>query len=230
MPMRREVNKNFFKKWTPEMAYVLGFFAADGSMLKNNRGGCYLEFQVADRSALVQIQKAMKSNHKISKRKERNKKWKDHYRIQIGSKEIFNDLVKFGFMPAKTKIMKMPDISGQHISDFVRGYFDGDGCVYFKKHKRSDNGREAWVFTSRFTSGHKPFLEQLWGILKKHGLKGGCLYDKIGGHELVFSRHDSLALYRLMYNNSDCCCLERKRKVFQKAIQTLKLDDSAGVV
>jgi hypothetical protein len=28
--MRRTVNQDFFKKWTPEMAYVLGLWFADG--------------------------------------------------------------------------------------------------------------------------------------------------------------------------------------------------------
>jgi len=44
MPIYKTKNENFFKKWTPEMAYVLGFFAADGSMVKNKRGACFIEF------------------------------------------------------------------------------------------------------------------------------------------------------------------------------------------
>lgn len=32
--MQKELSE-FFNRWTPEMAYVLGFFAADGSMYEN---------------------------------------------------------------------------------------------------------------------------------------------------------------------------------------------------
>lgn len=39
MPVYKRVNKDFFKKWSNEMAYVLGFFAADGNMIVNKRGG-----------------------------------------------------------------------------------------------------------------------------------------------------------------------------------------------
>ncbi len=32
MPIYKTKNEAFFKKWTPEMAYVLGFFTADGTI------------------------------------------------------------------------------------------------------------------------------------------------------------------------------------------------------
>jgi len=45
---------------------------------------------------------------------------------------------------------------------------------------------------------------------------------KSGGYEIVFSQRDSLALFRLMYNNtSDKLFLERKHKIFLNAIETL---------
>lgn len=42
------VNKEFFKCWTSEMAYVLGYFSADGSMFINPRGSRYIEFTSTD--------------------------------------------------------------------------------------------------------------------------------------------------------------------------------------
>jgi hypothetical protein len=48
MPIYRAKNENFFKKWSPEMAYVLGFFTADGNMLKNKRGAHFIEFNTTD--------------------------------------------------------------------------------------------------------------------------------------------------------------------------------------
>jgi hypothetical protein len=48
MSIYRAKNENFFKKWSPEMAYVLGFFTADGNMLKNKRGAHFIEFNTTD--------------------------------------------------------------------------------------------------------------------------------------------------------------------------------------
>jgi DNA-binding transcriptional regulator WhiA len=57
MPIHKEINRNFFKKWTPEMAYILGFFTADGSMFKNKRGSYFVEFEITDKELLEKIKK-----------------------------------------------------------------------------------------------------------------------------------------------------------------------------
>ena len=97
-----------------------------------------------------------------------------------------------------------------------------DGCVHFKKYWRKDRAKLEWQFTARFTSGSKEFLVGLWEILE---VNGGHISEKKGGYELVFSRHDSLALFKCMYHNeaSKSLCLERKRQIFLKAIEVLKL-------
>src|SRR3989344_237214 len=78
--------------WSPEMAYVLGYFAADGSMIKNNHGGYYIEFTSTDRTILEQVCRVSNSSHKISERPLRNEVWKRQYRVQVGSRYWFNDL------------------------------------------------------------------------------------------------------------------------------------------
>ena len=49
MPVYKQVNHQFFHKWNPTMAYVLGYFAADGCMIKNKRGAHYIEFTSIDK-------------------------------------------------------------------------------------------------------------------------------------------------------------------------------------
>jgi len=66
--MHRELDQDFFKKWSSEMSYVLGYFSADGAMLCNNRGAHYVEFTSTDRVLLEQVQKATDSTHKIKNR------------------------------------------------------------------------------------------------------------------------------------------------------------------
>src|SRR3989344_7224612 len=200
MPMHRAVNSKFFKKWSPEMAYVLGFFSADGSMLRNNRGAHFIEFHITDRNLLFDIRKTLGSNHKITVRN-RDERWKLGYRLQIGSKDMFEDLQRLGFSQAKSKTLKFPKVPGKYFPHFVRGYFDGDGNVHFKKYWAKDRNKMKWHFSSRFTSGSRPFLATLHTKLQLHGVKGGFIVAKIRGYELVLSHRDSLVLYRLMYHN-----------------------------
>lgn len=74
------------------MAYVLGFFTADGNMIKNKRGACFIEFYGTDRDIIEKIKILLNSNHKIGVRhmEKINENWKTAYRLQIGSKIIFD--------------------------------------------------------------------------------------------------------------------------------------------
>lgn len=208
------------------MAYVLGYFAADGSMIQNKRGGYYIEFTTTDRVLLQNLLRAMRGNQKISIRPERNKNWKPQYRLQFGCKQWFLDLGKRGFTPNKSKTLHFPKISKKHVADFVRGYFDGDGCIYFKKLKYTDRKYKRWVLSSSFTSGSKKFLQELHLSLRSYGVHGGSIKSKERGSELVLSHRDSLALYRLIYQNINTTglYLPRKLRLFKKAIKTLYPD------
>ncbi|MEK7118215.1 MAG: hypothetical protein AAB869_01260 [Patescibacteria group bacterium] len=122
--------------------------------------------------------------------------------------------------------MRLPVIPSKYFGDFVRGYFDGDGCVYFKKHKCKDRKNMRWVFSSRFTSGSRFFLldlhEQLAGVVSGGFIVTKKRQQKISGYELVLSHRDSLALFKLMYNNGHCdLLLKRKFAIFKKAVETL---------
>ena len=226
MPISRTLNQDFFKVWSPDMAYVLGFFAADGSMVRNNRGAHFIEFNITDRIVLEHIQRVTGSNHALTERKgdsRANPNWKPIYRLQIGSKSWFNDLVVLGLTQNKSKTLIFPPVPPEYLGPFVRGYFDGDGCVYFKQHWSAERERMIWIFLSMFTSGSKSFLESLHTRLKLYGVVGGRISKKERGYDLVFSRNDSLALYRLMYNTGFHTgpYLPRKQLLFVEAITTL---------
>lgn len=226
MPIVRTLNQDFFKTWTPEMAYVLGFFAADGSMLKNSRGAHFVEFTIIDRVVLESIKRAVGSNHKIASR-EPGGACKTTYRLQIGSKEWFKDLTTLGFTQNKSNTMKYPQIPSHMLGHFVRGYFDGDGCAYFKKHWSASHHKMVWIFTTRFTSGSREFLKQMHTSLKEKGVMRGSISAKsTNAFDLLFSRRDSLALYRLMYHTTGVSdlFLPRKREKLEQAIQVLQLD------
>ncbi len=222
--MHRELNHNFFKKWSPEMAYVLGFFAADGSMIKNKRGAHFIEFTITDRSVLEQIQQVTNSTHRIAERRQRARH-KTAYRLQVGSKKWFEDLSRLGFMQNKSKRLPLPKIPKKYFGDFVRGYFDGDGCVYFNRLQYADRKRPRLILLTLFTSGCRSFLDSLWDELKDRGVHGGSLKRKTRGFELVFSHSDSVALHNVMYHTGKDpeLWLPRKRVKLENAIRALTM-------
>jgi intein/homing endonuclease len=223
MPMFRKKDEAFFDSWTPEMAYVLGFIFADGSVVTNRRGGCFLELISTDKELIVKLKKMLGSDHVIGTYQPRNLDHKPQYRLQIGSKKWVQILAGYGVVQNKSLILAFPEVPVGYLGHFVRGYFDGDGCVSFGKYWRKDRQKWKWEFTTRFTSGSRDFLNNLWEALSKV-TKGGYLYQKNKGFELVFSRADSIALFQFMYHNVISeKYLERKYAVFQKALKIIPM-------
>lgn len=201
------------------MAYILGFFAADGSMYRTNRGTHFIEFQITDGDLLRSIGVILNSNHKITIR-HRASKWKPIYRLQIGSKSIFKDLENFGFTQNKSKTIRLPKIPDQYFPDFLRGYFDGDGNVIFGYFKKSDRKSLSKAFLTRFTSGSRLFLVDIQERLLKFSISGS-LYPHSGAWQLSYSSRASEKLFRLMYRNdnvSGLIYLERKYRIFEDAL------------
>ena len=141
----------------------------------------------------------------------------------MGSRKMYADLLVLGMCPRKSLVLKMPAVPQKYLGDFVRGYFDGDGCVYFKKLKFADRKNKRHILQSAFSCGSFDFLVALLQLLREHGVRGGSLKRKKGGNELMLSHHDSVALYGIMYHNlrRGDIYLVRKYRLFTQAIETL---------
>lgn len=80
-----------------------------------------------DLSHIIKFKEFMKCDNKISFRAKQKA-----YRIAIYSKELALDLIKLGCFQNKSLILKFPteqQVPKHLIHHFMRGYFDGDGCV-----------------------------------------------------------------------------------------------------
>jgi intein/homing endonuclease len=156
----------------------------------------------------------MDSNHSVSKRKSNTGAV---YRIQVGSKVIYEDLINRGYAPTKTKRMRVPVIPKKYISDFIRGYFDGDGNVWigFVNRQRTNPTK---VIQVSFTSGSDEFLKDVLTILRTKGIQGGSIYSsKVKNFSrLTFSTKDALKIGEIMYNNDPKLYLKRKRLRFDQ--------------
>lgn len=213
MPKQKEFNKEFFKEWSGDMAYILGFLFADGNIIKTKRNTHFVGWYSADFELLNLMAKIMESTHKISERKSEKGKY---YVLQIGSKDLFVDLVKLGLTPSKAKRMKLPIIPEEFIGNFIRGYFDGDGNVWSGKIHRQ-RIKDSFALQVCFTSASFDFLSGLLLILKKLGVSGGSLFKSKNKRygRLSFSTLDSLKIYEIMYNDSTKLFLSRKKLVFE---------------
>lgn len=185
-----------------ESAYWLGFLYADGYV---NERGIELTLKAEDLEHIKKFKAFMKSEHKITYKKE-----SDAYRICITSQEIAQDLMDLGCVQCKSLILKFPtkeQVPKHLIHHFMRGYFDGDGCISANKEKR---------YYNLSVLGTKDFLDEYENILMKELKKekrnkrtqnGQALGIQYGGRQQI------LKIYNFLYKDATVY-LDRKIQKF----------------
>jgi intein-encoded DNA endonuclease-like protein len=222
MPIYKKINKDFFKVWSHDMAYVLGFFAADGYITHNKRGALFWGIQITDKELLFIMRDILGSDHTINIRI-RSGNENTLYRLQIGSKEMVEDLAQLGFFARKTNNIQIPVMHKKYLPDFIRGYFDGDGNVWSGYMNKN---REKWTKTIlvAFTSNSEDFLVSLHDHLKSNGIKGGSvrMIKNKKSYRLTLSTTDSLKIFKIMYTRDTPLQLLRKKVVFERFIENMR--------
>ena len=142
------VNENYFQSLdSPEKAYILGFLYADGCnyIRHSNYEQYILQFSQIyyDKDIIYKINQALSSTYPV---RVINRCEHDNYIVSIESKKLSEDLHKLGCIQRKSLVLKFPTfIHKELMPHFIRGYFDGDGCVWNGKRKKmivKDNSRK----------------------------------------------------------------------------------------
>ena len=155
---------------TEEKAYWLGFFFADGFVSTSSWNGKkqshYVGLTLAetDRAHIEKFRKAIKSSCPIRtympSGDSTNYTKNSYSRLQFTSNQMYEDLVSHGVVEHKTNILKppvgVPDVLYQH---FIRGYFDGDGCLSKSTRSRLKKNGTPYIEYSIKILGTKDFLD-----------------------------------------------------------------------
>ncbi len=216
--------ETFFDNWSPEMAYILGYFAADGSMHKNRRGGCYISFTSCDLELIQIVKNILKVSNRIETYQPKHLNWNSRYNLQIGSKIVFKKFLRIGFTPAKSLSLVFPAIPDNLVHHFIRGYFDGDGNAYHKLSKRGGRNGYAKHLHLSFRCGSKQFLETMKTKIECLYKTSGSLYYHSKAFSLAYSGKNVVKLYRSLYPNTQAPHLERKRLTLEKGMGVFGLE------
>lgn len=205
---------------TPNKAYILGLFYADGynSM---NKSTIRLELQETDRSILEKIRLEVESEKPLKFIQCDNKVAKNGfisknmYQLEFYSTHICKCLDKWGMHQNKSLILEFPKFLNEELySHFFRGYFDGDGSFCRGKGATWHN----FVITLTSTDA---FCNDALEFLHSHGIiPGGGIYDAScrNGVTKVLSisgRHQTKAFLDWIYKDADLF-IERKNDLYLK--------------
>ena len=148
------VNDDFFKTWSSDMSYVLGMWWSDGNIC----GPIFSISQHGKRKYILEkILNIMDSNYKIKKLKGSN-----CYVFAIRSRKIVADIKKLGGEERKSLRCIFPKIPKKYLPDFIRGCWDGDGCISYHKGSGGyvsvlSSGSKAFIYSAL---KHLPFFRQ----------------------------------------------------------------------
>lgn len=195
---------------TEEKSYWLGFIFADGSISKfsqnsKNRYQFEISLKLSDKNHLEKFNKFMEYegvNLKI-----KNSKLGKSVRWVINNKHLWETLNSLGCIPNKSLKLEFPKMEifkePKLVFDFIRGYFDGDGCISYTYSDKNKNNIKPLISIL----GTEKFLKTLQNHL------GGL--GKINKHKNIFnlrlSTNDSRKFFELIYLNPTIF-LERKYK------------------
>jgi hypothetical protein len=198
------------------MAYVLGYLYADGSMEDAQYlRGKYVRVSSIDRITIEKIRDWFESEHTIVSHIPLRGRTK--YLLRIGSKIMYMSLERHGLKPCKSLRIRFPRVPFAVLPNFIRGYFDGDGCVYLERGK----GRNGQIILKRlrvtFTSGSRIFLRKMRAILLQKFKIKMFFYRGNRSFQLTCSTGESIRLFLMFYSGaSDETFLVRKFNVFKK--------------
>ena len=197
---------------TEVQAYILGFFAADGSV-DEKRKTFRIKLQQDDNEIIYLVRDIIcpdarvftTDSYKITGRNNKEYIGKPQLGIDINSTFIVNDLVSLGYGYKKTyQELHLPNIDKSLIRHFIRGYFDGDGS--FSGNIRCDEGKSPRkVVKFCICSKTKSLLEEIQGFFSQYNITINIYYSKRDDLYLLnTSSQKSLKLiYELLYNDSN---------------------------
>lgn len=222
---------DFFKRWSNEMAYVLGFLYADGNITDaaTSSRTQYIKFSNNEKEILEKIKSVLKAEHPIHSRPPHTSVDKyghlyrssESFHLRVGSKRMFADLIKLGLILNKSKVMKFPFVPPKYLGHFLRGYFDGDGTIYLEQRKGI---KQKLIFKRAktvFSSGSKTFLKGLSNILAAVlNARKAKVYKGDKDFQIVYSTKESVKIFKFMYKDPHDLFLERKFDNFKKFFNT----------
>jgi hypothetical protein len=127
-----DLNEDYFHLIdTERKAYFLGLILADGCVIKN-KNELHISLIESDKYLLEELSKDIFISKRLLRLEEIRSDWGKNrtYRFTANNPKIYQDLVNLGCIPNKTFKLKFPTISNHLYNHFIRGYFDGGGCIW----------------------------------------------------------------------------------------------------
>ena len=174
------INEDYFKEINdPKKAFWLGFLCADAS-IKRSRNNIYVEITQKDDYLLNELVEDTSFTGKVRIAKPHKSRYsqKEYYAVSMFNSKFVSNLLNSGKTLKKHDLEIIPkSIPDKFIPDFIRGYFEGDGCIFL-------SDKDNWILK---ISGNYNLLDNIRYFIRRD------VYDMVNNiqtdksvHSLVF--------------------------------------------
>lgn len=191
-------NRQYFENIeTEEQAYWLGFLFADGGVTKYE---VRFELKESDSRCVTKFKAALDADQPLYGA------GTGFVGLRLSSVHFSNSLISHGCVPRKSKIIRFPaSVPPQLSRHFIRGFFDGDGCI---------SGPKGWGWS--IYSSSRGFIQDLVSIVRAQGLSVTSDTTEVR----TSRRLNLIRMYEYLYLDSTVF-LERKHTKFKEGYDTL---------
>ncbi len=201
------INEDYFEVIdSPLKAYWIGFLFADGNVrnIQNTTYQIRFGLKKDDVETIIKFKNDLNLDAKI----EYDNRGNGYCSIGFVSKKMFDDLKQYNIVPNKTyeiDSLKLEFIPDKYRVDFVRGLFDGDGCITY-----DEEGKDV---TLHFTSYSKNITMQIQQIIDKmiKKNKSNKIFKTNAWHCAWRGKQQVLKIMDKLYYENCERYLERKR-------------------
>ena len=214
--------EDFFSIESPNMAWLMGFIASDGTIRKNSNE-IKITLALKDKEILEKIKEVLELETEVKEFQTSN--GYDACTLVWTCEQHKKDLAKYNITPAKTFILTPPiELDKKYYIDYIRGYFDGDGSINLIK---NSNGRGNGNIRWQVCSATKEIIEFIVNVLyEQYNIpKVTILSDnKNRQNTLYYCQYSSAAsreIYKILYTE-DSLYLKRKKDKFEEVLSLIK--------
>lgn len=208
---------------TEEKAYWLGFIMADGCVSQKGDNNYITKISLSskDSNHIYKFLKSIESTHKVWDAQYVNNltgKLSFSSTISINNTKMAKDLISKGCIKSKTGSERIPNIDKKLIRHFIRGFFDGDGCISFYNNRRN--------YSFELCSASIEIMIDIKNILEKEtGYEINFKKNENGKYSVDFyimkimNVKKNLAIYKYLFDNATIY-LDRKYERVQTFINS----------
>lgn len=213
MGRRYNIDEKYFQKIdTANKAYFFGWILSDGCVSKNEK---QIRLKIADIEILELFKQDIGYTGPLISNKKKKEIHKEVKSLILCNLQLTKDIINLGCPHQKSYNLQFPtSIPKEFLPDFIRGFFDGDGCAHILAPYKDKNIcylQASFISTKEFCEGLKYFLEE-------NNIHSGFKIDKRHSKEVItlsIKDYSSIKnLYNLMYNGN--ITLKRKEDKFKE--------------